>query len=131
MGLVYSEPFEKMRFDIEKVKEMDGKTFSLDTSLNELITRCYVALDLELKRFLNFLGLNIGNDTKEGEIRNQMQISGIELRHIITPYQPKMSGFYVYQYGELLAIITYPFYEDGKVKIMRIIPEDDNQGVTH
>ena len=115
-SLVYEEAFDKGAFKTP------------DEIPQDFFERFAKAQDMELKRFFNFIGIPIEGDTTTEEVKGRLKLAGIIMQKIVT-VQPRVNGFYIFEREALrneyalLCVISDPFYEDGKVKIVRRVPE--------
>lgn len=115
-SLVYEEPFLKGAFK------------SPEDLPRDFLDRFTKAQDIELKRFFNFIGIAIDSDTTTAELRVRLKLAGIILQRVDTD-EPRINGFYIFERTgfsnefALLCMISDPLYDNGKVKIVRRVPE--------
>ncbi|HDL19929.1 MAG TPA: hypothetical protein ENH40_06710 [Nitrospirae bacterium] len=81
------------------------------------------AVEHEVRRILEQLGMNMGPDTEISVIRNQMKLMSIEVIHCTFEDNPDMDGWYIKQHGKTLIIISHPIIKKGRIIIRRRVPQ--------
>jgi hypothetical protein len=87
-----------------------------------MIERMEYTIEREIRRFLDFIGLEIKEDTPVDAIQLRMNLLGLEIKHYTFPSHPEDSGWFIYKQKELIFIISDPWVEDGKIKFTRRVP---------
>ncbi len=77
-------------------------------------------VECEIRNVLDLLGCNFNRDTDISIIENQMKLMSIDIKKHTFPLNPDDNGWYVYQHGKLLIIISEPWIDKkGNIKIKR------------
>ena len=108
---------------IAQVTEQDVRKFQ----------KMMAAVEMEIRRILDHIGLDIGPDTGIDKITTQMMLAGIEIYHIVDGdgSAKEIEGWHIIQRkadnsADLLIILSHPWEEDGRIKMKRTIPNQES-----
>jgi hypothetical protein len=90
-----------------------------EAKVNHLTERLMMAMEKEVRRILENMGLSVGAETSVESIHAQMKLADIKVKHFTFPESPKDNGYYFYKRGKPFMILSDPEMVNNEIKIER------------